>query len=32
VLAEFGVPDLEHRLTRVIEGLRWLTSHTRATR
>ncbi len=32
VLDEFGVPDLEQRLTRVIEGLRWLTSHTRATR
>lgn len=30
VLDEFGVADLEQRLTRVIEGLRWLTSHTRA--
>ncbi len=31
VLVDFGVPDLEVDWSRIIDGLRWLTSHTRAT-
>jgi hypothetical protein len=31
VLRDFGVPDLEVAWSRIIEGLRWLTSHTKAT-
>jgi hypothetical protein len=31
VLADFGVPQLEADWNRVIAGLRWLTTHTRAT-
>ena len=31
VLADFGVPELEHDWNRVIGELRWLTAHTRPT-
>jgi hypothetical protein len=31
VLDDFGVPELEASWSRIIEGLRWLTSHTKAT-
>lgn len=31
VLTDFGIPGLEADWNRVIEGLRWLTAHTRAT-
>src|SRR5262249_292147 len=31
VLIAFGIPELEESWSRIIEGLRWLTSHTRAT-
>ena len=30
-LIDFGVPELEANWNHVIEGLRWLTAHTRAT-
>lgn len=31
ILTDFGIPELEANWNRVIEGLRWLTSHTKAT-
>jgi hypothetical protein len=31
VLEHFGVPELEASWSRIIDGLRWLTSHTKAT-
>jgi hypothetical protein len=31
VLLDFGVPELEESWSRIIAGLRWLTSHTKAT-
>ena len=31
LLADFGIPELESDWNRVIEGLRWLTAHTRPT-
>jgi len=31
ILADFGIPELERDWNRVIEGLRWLTAHTRPT-
>jgi hypothetical protein len=31
VLDEFGVPELEASWSQIIDGLRWLTSHTKAT-
>jgi len=31
ILTDFGVPELEANWNQVIEGLRWLTAHTRAT-
>jgi hypothetical protein len=30
-LVQFGVPELEACWDRIIDGLRWLTSHTKAT-
>ena len=32
ILTDFGIPELEADWNHVIEGLRWLTAHTRATR
>ena len=31
ILTDFGIPELEAAWNQVIEGLRWLTAHTRAT-
>ena len=31
ICADFGIPELEDDWNRVIEGLRWLIAHTRAT-
>lgn len=31
ILTDFGIPELEANWSRVIGGLRWLTSHTKAT-
>jgi hypothetical protein len=31
VFADFGIPELADHWNRVIEGLKWLTVHTRAT-
>lgn len=31
ILTDFGIPELEANWNHVIEGLRWLTAHTRAT-
>ena len=31
ILADFGIPELEANWNNVIGGLRWLTSHTKAT-
>lgn len=31
ILSDFGIPELEANWNQVIEGLRWLTAHTRAT-
>jgi hypothetical protein len=31
ICSDFGIPELERNWKRVIEGLRWLTAHTRAT-
>jgi hypothetical protein len=31
VLEEFGIPELQNNWNQVVAGLRWLTSHTKAT-
>ena len=31
ILADFGIPPLEADWSRIIDGLRWLTAHTKAT-
>ena len=31
ILTDFGIPELEADWNHVIEGLRWLTAHSRAT-